>query len=144
MISSETVAPPASGACQASARRTLLALTYVPTDTCQIDEVDFASPRMVGRTAEPNARIGPIQALLRNAVPPPVQVIDVEPNHELGTSVPKSGVAVALPPFLESKVSEQSPTGFIILPAWYERKQRIGYEIFHGSACNYGDWLADA
>jgi len=113
---------------------------------------------MVGRTAEPNARIGPIQALLRNAVPPPVQVIDVEPNHEvlskvlviepleneLGTSVPKSGVAVALPPFLESKVSEQSPTGFIILPAWYERKQRIGYEIFHGSACNYGDWLADA
>ena len=117
--------------------RTLLALANVPADTCQIDEIDFASPRMVGRTTEPNARIGPIQALLRNTVPPPVQIVDVQPHHEvlrkmliietlkneLGPSVSKSGVAVALPPLLESQLSEQSPTRFVIFAAWDEGKQ---------------------
>src|SRR5207247_2096004 len=105
---------------------------------------------MVGRTTEPNARIGPIQALLGNTVPPPVQVVDVKPHHkvlrkmfviktlknELGPSIAKSGVTVALPPLLEPQLGEQSPTRFVIFAAWYEGKQRIREQIFHGSAFN--------
>src|SRR5439155_9683453 len=122
----------------------------VPADTCQIDEIDFASPRMVGGTTEPNARIGPIQGLLGNTVPPPVQIVDVKPHHEvlrkiliietlkneLGPSISKSGVAVALPPLLEPQLGEQSPTRLVIFAAWYEWKQRIREQIFHGSAFN--------
>src|SRR5882762_10075632 len=107
---------------------------------------------MVGRATEPNARIGLIQALLRNVIPPPIQIVDVEPNHEvlrkvlvikalkneLGTAVPKSGVPVALPPLLEPHFGKQSPTGLVILAAWYEWKQRIREQIFHGSAFKYG------
>src|SRR5437867_2300228 len=103
---------------------------------------------MVGRTAEPNARIGAIQALLRNAIPPAIQIVDVEPHHEilskvlvietlkneLGPSVSKSGVAVALPPLLEPQFGEQSPTRLVIIAAWYEWKQRIRKQIFHRSA----------
>src|SRR5438874_2682955 len=103
---------------------------------------------MVGRTTEPNARIGLIQALLRNPIPPPIQIVDVEPNHkvlrkvliiealknELCTAIPKSGVPVALPPLLEAQLGEQSPTGLVIFAAWYEWKQRIREQIFHGSA----------
>src|SRR6266550_7089103 len=103
---------------------------------------------MVGRTAEPNARIGAIQTFLRNAIPPAIQIVDVEPHHEvlckvlviealqneLGTSVPKSGVAVALPSLLEPQLGEQSPTRLVIFAAWYEWKQRIREQIFHGSA----------
>src|SRR5438874_5419585 len=105
---------------------------------------------MVGRTTEPNARIGPIQTLLRNAVPPPIQIIDVKPHHEvlrkiliietleneLGPSVSKAGVAIALPPLLEPQLGEQSPTRLVIFAAWYEWKQRIREQIFHGSAFN--------
>src|SRR5205085_6989005 len=105
---------------------------------------------MVRRTTEPHARIGLIQALLRNVIPPPIQIVDVEPNHEvlrkvlvikalkneLGTAIPKSGVPVALPPLLEAQLGEQSPTGLVIFAAWYEWKQRIGEQIFHGSAFN--------
>ncbi len=105
---------------------------------------------MVGRTTEPNARIGLIQTLLRNAIPPPIQIVDVEPNHEvlskvlviealkneLGTSIAKSSIPVALPPLLEAQLGEQSPTGLVIFAAWYEWKQRIREQIFHGSAFN--------
>src|SRR5882762_1521151 len=105
---------------------------------------------MVGRATEPNARIGLIQALLRNVIPPPIQIVDVEPNHEvlrkvlvikalkneLSTAVPKSGVPVALPPLLEPQLGEQSPTRLVVFAAWYERKQRIREQIFHGSAFN--------
>src|SRR5256886_12745640 len=105
---------------------------------------------MVGRTTEPNAGIGPIQAFLRNTVPAPVQIVDVKPHHEvlrkmliietlkneLGPSIAKSGVAVALPPLLEPQLGEQSPTRLVIFAAWYEWKQRIREQIFHGSAFN--------
>src|SRR6267378_8117773 len=105
---------------------------------------------MVGRTTEPNTRIGLIQGFMGNMVPPPVQIVDVEPHHEilrkvlviealkneLGTAVPKSGVAVALPLLLEAQLGEQSPTRLVIFAAWYEWKQRIREQFFHGSAFN--------
>src|SRR5437867_10578417 len=57
-------------------------------------------------------------------------------KNELGPSISKSGVAVALPPLLEPQLGEQSPTRLVIFAAWYEWKQRIREQIFHGSAFN--------
>src|SRR4029077_11480605 len=55
------------------AERALLALTDVPTDTCQVNQIDFPPPRMLGRAAESNTRIGSIKTLLRNDGPPSVE-----------------------------------------------------------------------
>ncbi len=55
----------------------------MPTDTCQINQIDLASPGMVGRPAEANTGIDPIEALLGNGAPPLVEVVNVEPNHEV-------------------------------------------------------------
>ena len=104
---------------------------------------------MVGRPAEANTGIDPIEALLGNGAPPLVEVVNVEPNHEvlrevlviealeneLGATVPEPRVAIVLPYLVETQISEKSATGLVILAARHERKQRISVEILHGSPC---------
>src|SRR5437762_2960200 len=111
-----------------------LALPNVPTDACQVDQIDFPPPRMVGRTTEPNTRVGLIEPSSRNGLPPAIQIVNVEPNHEilckvlvvepleneLCTAVSEPSVAIILPHLLETKVCEETTTGLVILAAGNE------------------------
>ena len=108
----------------------------MPADSGEIDQIDFAPPWMSGRPAEPNTRIGPIQSLLRNGAPPPIEIVHVQPNHEVlrerlvvetledefGAAVPKSRVAIVLSDLLETEVHEQSAAGLVIFAARHEGK----------------------
>src|ERR671931_1671550 len=110
--------------------RSLSALPDVPADPSEINHVDLAPPGMVGRTAEAHARIGPLEALTGNGAPPPIQIVDVEPDHEilckmliveplkdeLGAPIPEPGIAIALPYFSQAQLCEEPATGFVILP----------------------------
>jgi hypothetical protein len=92
---------------------------------------------MLGRTAEPNTRIGPIKTLLRNSAPPASEVIHIEANHEiarklvvveslqneLGAAVPEPGITIVLPHLLEPQVYEKAAAGLIVLAARYEWEQ---------------------
>src|SRR2546430_796595 len=120
----------------------------MPTDACQIDEIDFPPPRMVGGTTEPDTRVGSIEAFSRNGLPPLIKVINVEPYHEilckmlvverlkneLGPAVSEPSIAIALPYLLETKVCEETATGLVILAAGNEWEQRPCAEFFHRSS----------
>ena len=111
----------------------------MPTDACEIDQIDFTPPRMVGGTSEPDTRVGAIEAFSRNGLPPPIQIVNVEPNHEvlrkvvvvesleneLCTAVSEPSIAIVFPYLLETKIREQTPTGIVILAAGNEWEQRL-------------------
>src|SRR5919197_5216072 len=110
---------------------------------------------MVGRTAEAHARIGPLEALTGNGAPPPIQIVDVEPDHEilckmliveplkdeLGAPIPEPGIAIALPYFSEAEFCKEPTTGFVVLPARYEGQQRLSVKIFHDMPAIGDEWL---
>src|SRR5256885_11934839 len=60
-----------------------LPLADMPTDACEINQIDFTPPRMVGGTSEPDTRVGSIEAFSRNGLPPPIEIVNVEPHHEV-------------------------------------------------------------
>jgi len=117
----------------------------MPTDACEIDQIDFTPPRMVGGTSEPDTRVGSIESFSRNGLPPPIQIVNVEPNHEvlrkvvvvepleneLCTAVSEPSIAIALPYLLETKIHEKTATGLVILAAGNEWEQRLRAEIVH-------------
>jgi hypothetical protein len=106
----------------------------MPTDARQIDQIDFPPPRMVGGTTEPNTWIGSIEAFSRKGLPPPIQIVNVEPDHEIlrkilvveplenevCTAASEPSVAVVLPYLLETKICEETATGLVILAAGNE------------------------
>jgi hypothetical protein len=109
---------------------------------------------MVGGTSEPHPGIGSIEAFSRNGLPPPIQIVNVEPNHEvlrkvfvvepleneLCTAVSEPSIAIALPYLLEAKIHEETATSLVILAAGNEWEQRLRAEIFHRGSYVLGDW----
>src|SRR5437762_12763786 len=59
-----------------------LPLADMPTDACEIDQIDFTPPRMVGGTSEPDTRVGSIEAFSRKGLPPTIQIVNYESHHE--------------------------------------------------------------
>jgi len=107
---------------------------------------------MVSGTTEPHTRVGAIKALSRNGLPPPIQIVNVEPNHEivrkvfvvepleneLCTAVAEPGIAIVLPYLIETKIGEETTAGLVILPAGNEWEQRRRAEISHSSSSGAG------
>src|SRR5437016_11057461 len=60
-----------------------LPLADMRTDACEIDQIDFTRPRMVGGSSVLNTRGGSIEAFSRNGLPPPIQSVNVQPNYDV-------------------------------------------------------------
>src|SRR5207253_8905987 len=58
-----------------------LPLADMPTDACEIAQIDFTPPRMVGGTSERHTRVRSIEAFPRHGLPPPIQIVNLKPNH---------------------------------------------------------------
>jgi len=113
---------------------------------------------MIDRAAEPNARVGTIESLPRNGLPPRGQIVDVEPHHEiagkliivesledeLSAAIPKPSIAIVLPDLLETEVFEETPAGLVILAARNEWEQRIRAEVCHNGSLVFGGATPDA
>src|SRR5438128_5606428 len=108
-----------------------LPLADMPTDACEIGQIDFTPPRRVGGTSEPDTRVGSIEAFSGTSLPPPIQIVNVEPNHEvlrkvvvvepleheLCTAVSEPSIAIVLPSLLQTKIRKDTATGLGMLAA---------------------------
>src|SRR4029077_2427518 len=106
------------------------------TDSCQIDEVNFAAPGEIGWRVNTEARIFGVQLAARNPPPPGVEICNVDANHEIAgklfvieilenklrVAIAKTGVAAVFPHFFKTKVGEQTTARFIVAAARHKRQ----------------------
>src|SRR5207249_6592276 len=59
-----------------------LPVADMPTDACEIEQLDFTPPRMVGGPSQPDTRVGSIDTFSRNGLPPHIENVNVEPHHD--------------------------------------------------------------
>src|SRR6185295_2255551 len=106
-------------------------LADVPTDPCEIDDVNFAAPGEIGRRVNTEPRIFGVKLQTRHGHPPGVEICDVDANHKIAgklfvievlknklrVAIAKPSVAAVLPHFFKTKIGKQTSARLVIAAA---------------------------